>query len=246
MSFKNPVGAPRKPKEDLTGLVFGRLTVKNYIHVEVRPTGRWVCECVCGKEVIVATAMLKNGHTKGCNSCPRIKNIVGEKFGRLVVIEFATQKIHPSGQTESTWLCDCLCGSKTIVSLSNLRSGGVKSCGCLLVNMGPKAVGKSSNSTSISKSLGSAIRTSPANFKWKAACLSRDMKTCQLCGVKNPQICRIIVHHIVRLVDIVKRNGITNLEEALNCPLLWDESNGVSLCSSCHTLVHSPSLVTIC
>ena len=54
---------------------------------------------------------------------------VGQTFYRLTVIERAgTDKWR-----NSLWLCRCSCvdGNELVVSLSSLRSGNTKSCGCL-------------------------------------------------------------------------------------------------------------------
>lgn len=52
-------------------------------------------------------------------------NLTGEVFNNLTVIaeDFSKNK--------TAWLCRCLCGGKTIVVSGNLKSGAVKSCGCL-------------------------------------------------------------------------------------------------------------------
>jgi hypothetical protein len=59
------------------------------------------------------------------------KDITGARFGNLVVTGYKLVTF-PSGQRGSRWFCDCDCGGKTEVGLSNLRSGSTKSCGCLL------------------------------------------------------------------------------------------------------------------
>ena len=50
----------------------------------------------------------------------------GERFGRLVVLEF-----HHAKGTHYYWKCRCDCGNYKIVRIDNLTSGTVKSCGCL-------------------------------------------------------------------------------------------------------------------
>lgn len=54
-------------------------------------------------------------------------NHTGERYGRLVVETFHHQGV----RRESYWLCRCDCGETHIVAWGNLRSGDVKSCGCL-------------------------------------------------------------------------------------------------------------------
>jgi hypothetical protein len=61
-----------KVKDDLTGRVFGRLTVIKQAEDYVAPNGRhfaqWECMCNCGNDnpVIVRGNDLKNGHTRSC------------------------------------------------------------------------------------------------------------------------------------------------------------------------------------
>lgn len=53
-------------------------------------------------------------------------NLVGEKYGRLTVVEFVKLQKH-----KTYWKCVCDCGLTVIATGNNLRSGGTKSCGCL-------------------------------------------------------------------------------------------------------------------
>lgn len=55
-------------------------------------------------------------------------NLVGMRFGKLVVIELDCQRKDKKNQRY--WKCRCDCGNETIVSTGNLRSGNSKSCGC--------------------------------------------------------------------------------------------------------------------
>lgn len=56
-----------------------------------------------------------------------LKDLTGQKFGRLTVIERAGS----TKDNHTTWLCGCECGNKTVVPIHYLRSGNTKSCGCL-------------------------------------------------------------------------------------------------------------------
>lgn len=58
---------PRKGEyQDLTGKKFNRLTVIRYSCTTTNRRTMWVCRCDCGKELIVYSGHLKNGHTKSC------------------------------------------------------------------------------------------------------------------------------------------------------------------------------------
>lgn len=60
-------------------------------------------------------------------------DLTGKVFGRLTVIERAEDRIYPSGQKQTQWVCKCSCVNQNtvIVSTNSLNSGQVKSCGCL-------------------------------------------------------------------------------------------------------------------
>lgn len=56
----------------------------------------------------------------------KIIDETGHRYGRLTVIEYAG-----SSNKKAMWRCKCDCGREKIVAGSYLRSGFVKSCGCL-------------------------------------------------------------------------------------------------------------------
>ena len=56
----------------------------------------------------------------------RIKDLQGQRFGRLVVKRF----LYTRGHEATYWLCVCDCGTEKAVRAGNLRSGNTKSCGC--------------------------------------------------------------------------------------------------------------------
>lgn len=66
-----------------------------------------------------------------------ILNLEGQVFGRLRVLERDPKNTKKGG---ARWLCLCDsehggCGNTTVVSSGSLRSGGCRSCGCLLKEM---------------------------------------------------------------------------------------------------------------
>jgi len=56
-----------------------------------------------------------------------VKDIVGERFHRLVVLSREPNDKHYSAM----WLCRCDCGETKVVQGKALRRGYIKSCGCL-------------------------------------------------------------------------------------------------------------------
>lgn len=57
----------------------------------------------------------------------KVKNLVGQKFERLTVIELDKSNKHNGVY----WICKCDCGNTSIVRSDSLTSGNTKSCGCL-------------------------------------------------------------------------------------------------------------------
>lgn len=68
----------------------------------------------------------------------KLKDLTGLQFNRLTVIEKTESKIFPSGQTQTQWLCECVCGKKIKVLSRNLLTGNTQSCGCLAIELRTK------------------------------------------------------------------------------------------------------------
>lgn len=63
----------RGKRINLTGQVFGRLTVIGFSHTNRNRTRVWKCKCSCGNETFVDTASLNRGHTMSCGCLMREK-----------------------------------------------------------------------------------------------------------------------------------------------------------------------------
>lgn len=57
----------------------------------------------------------------------RIKNIIGKKYGKLLVVSYDEEKSKDKGRP--FWNCICDCGNTKIVRGSNLKRGSVTTCG---------------------------------------------------------------------------------------------------------------------
>lgn len=122
-----------KVKKDLTGMVFGRLTVIKQAEDKIYSNGskdsQWLCKCSCGsKPFLVSGGSLKSGNTKSCG-CISFTDLTGKTFGKLVVLRRAKKDI----SSRAYWECKCSCGNERhpICSTTDLKSGKIKSCGCL-------------------------------------------------------------------------------------------------------------------
>ncbi len=58
----------------------------------------------------------------------RAQNLIGQRFGRLVVIGRAPNR---PGVSNAIWLCRCDCGNESEVRSAALKNESIRSCGCL-------------------------------------------------------------------------------------------------------------------
>ena len=70
---------------------------------------------------------LLNRLGEGVEAMGTIKDITGQQFGRLTVIEMVG--LEPG--RGAFYRCKCTCGQEAIVNGCSLRSGNTRSCGCI-------------------------------------------------------------------------------------------------------------------
>lgn len=95
-----------------------------------------ICKCDCGTIKKIRYQNLKKGLSKNCGCIRKkkisemmsIESIVGEKYGRLTVVE----EIGKNKYGKTICKCKCDCGNTAIVLSNSLRSGSTLSCGCLM------------------------------------------------------------------------------------------------------------------
>lgn len=120
------------PLIDLTGKVFGRLTVLARAENKGRDVA-WTCVCECGTTLVVRGSGLRDGTSQSCGCLHRDivsvtskPELTGQRFKHLVVIEESGR----TAQGETLWECRCDCGDLTWTTSRNLTSGRTGTCGC--------------------------------------------------------------------------------------------------------------------
>lgn len=125
-------GSSIGPKVNLTGNVYGKLTVTAFAGKQYYPSGEskytWKCQCECGNEIVTTGNALRTGNTSSCRQCIYI-DITNQRFGKLVALERQTYR-DEDGKAKAKWKCICDCGNTHYVSYGNLFHKNVVSCGC--------------------------------------------------------------------------------------------------------------------
>jgi hypothetical protein len=103
---------------DLTGKVFGRLTVieraEDYIAPNGHHSAQWLCECKCRTKIIALGLCLRNGSTKSCGSgktklCSRHESLLASELKKYYIKNYNAKKEYKIIKNPETdcWLrCD--------------------------------------------------------------------------------------------------------------------------------------------
>lgn len=65
-----------------------------------------------------------------------VSDISGQRYGRLLVLEYVGQSQNKKAQ----WMCLCDCGETKVVLANNLKSGCTTSCGCFKKEVNAEAL----------------------------------------------------------------------------------------------------------
>lgn len=130
------------PKSDLTGQTFGEIKVIKQADDYISSTGhhrtRWLCECSCGRQMILDKYGITHRKLPHCgykpnhpdnHGKPSVK--IGDIFGELEIITKADDHYTPSGIKKPQWICRCSCGREIIVQQQRLVLKEKTHCGCL-------------------------------------------------------------------------------------------------------------------
>lgn len=112
---------------DLTGQKYGMLTVLRMGDRLNDGSIAWWCLCECGVEKQLRSGHFKAGRVISCGCAAKGRNLIGQKFGMLEVIESYDNERHGV----KYWKCICECGETKVCQGSHLRSGQTTSCGCI-------------------------------------------------------------------------------------------------------------------
>ena len=253
---------------DLTDQRFGRWIVISY-NEEVskqKKSTYWNCKCDCGNEVVIRGDKLRNGYTTSCGcykkekTRERRKDLIGQRFGRLIVISYNEEV--SKQKKGSHWNCKCDCGNETVAWSRNLKSGGTTSCGCYQKEKTREQTREMWKDEEMKWKMGYKGGTTPiSKYLWHLPVVKQwfnDSKqqanyTCELTGKVGGNL---HTHHLKAFSTIVKEahelNGIQikprvkdyteeELHKLEEYVASWhkDTSNAVLLSEKVHVLFHS-------
>lgn len=116
-------------KVDITGMRSGIVTAIEQTDLKRKGSYLWKCQCDCGKVLFLEPykISMQKIYSCGCQkNKDKIKDITGQKFGKLTAI-YPLNEVKGSSYV---WRCKCDCGNEIDVRLSSLTSGNTNSCGC--------------------------------------------------------------------------------------------------------------------
>ena len=112
----------------------------------------------------------------------------GMKFGRLTIIKEIKPHIYPSGKPRRKFMCKCLCGKISEITINHLRTNKIKSCGCYRKD--PLMNGNLKHKETISHSKGNKLSTEyTAWINIKTRCYNPNGKFYQLYGARGIKVC---------------------------------------------------------
>ena len=120
-------------QEDMVDKRFGAWLVIARSGVSKDRKRLWLCRCDCGIERDVPGKSLRTGVSLSCGCVVRkatservLQDLTGQRFGAWTVVSNNGQ----NANRQTTYLCECDCGTRRVVVAQAIREGKSKSCGC--------------------------------------------------------------------------------------------------------------------
>ncbi len=225
------------------------------------------CMCGCGQEVSYTKRNYVNDHAKKIINAPLCacgcgQNVKWDKWkcewnkfisGHLIRDEKMRQKMSESAKKrlpESFYqfnrpldeeiknkISKTLKGRFVGESSPNYGRKHTEEAKAILRELAKKRVGeKAANWKGGIHPIYQKIRNCDKYIEWRFSVFERDKFLCSRCGKKSNG--DLNAHHKKAFIQIIKRNKIETIEEAVSCNELWDVENGITLCKRCHQKEH--------
>lgn len=133
-----------RPRKDIINKKFGKLTVLRFNEELSITKTMYDCICECGNHKTVGRNLLVKGKTKSCGCAKGELSFlsrnggndtnIGKKYNQLICIERIDEhakKYDDGKKRNAKYKFVCECGNEKICPLSDVKSGRIKSCGCI-------------------------------------------------------------------------------------------------------------------
>jgi len=179
--------------------------------------------CDCGNEYTTALCNLVGKYANtvscGCKKREAAEDLTGMKFGMLTAIERAPNR-QRNGPSRTFWLCECDCGGRKVVETHGMKSGSIKSCGCL--RNPPKS---GSAQRTVLRTYKGAARSRGLTWELSDEIFNRlTSGLCEYCDAPPSRISQS------KAGEIFVWNGIDRVNNALG----YIEGNVVTCCMQCN------------
>lgn len=168
---------------------------------------------------------------------PKVVNIIGQKFGRLLVLNEHPERT-PNGHKK--YVCECDCGNTHITSGESIRKGNSQSCGCLRKEYKPSNYNEN-RKQQILKDLYNSTIVKRCNSKGWVDYIDFDVfknivqSNCNYCGVEP--ISRID-DRSNKSDEFLMVNGI----DRVNSDFCYTKKNSVACCKVCNSAKNNMSV----
>jgi len=215
---------------DLTGQCFGILTVIRKTDKNKFGQSRWVCRCTCGNEITTVGNRLIQGGVKSCGCIKFTKDLSGQKFGSLTVLNQSKTANQKNTGKHIFWLCQCVCGIKKVIRGDSLKNGEVVSCGCLHPRK-PHSDPESARMSSARNVYRNTYMDGDLSFE---DFNDLSQLPCYYCGALPSNRENVFLRH--QSTDFAKRNGlfIYNGLDRVDSNYAHDKDNVVPCCYPCN------------
>lgn len=145
------------------------------------------------------------------------KEMIGKKFGSLLVLEYDKEKTESNKSRIRYWKCRCDCGKEKSVGEYHLKKGKIVTCG----NRSIHRLGKNNSNWRGGKTTEiQSARSSKEYNEWRNQVYALDHYTCQCC-LRNKNI-KKEAHHIYNFSE--------------HKDLRYNPDYGITLCYDCHSM----------
>jgi len=155
----------------------------------------------------------------------RVKDLIGNIYGRLTVVSYAGL----DRNSKATWNCICECGNVKVVSRSHLctKIRPIRSCGCLLKEQQAIFLSKNRRGSSNGNWKGGASRT-------RILAALKECIPCTDCNKFYPSVC-MGWDHLPQYTKLFQLGGA--IPKGITSQQILEEINKCELvCHNCHAL----------